>query len=219
MTTTNLTVIGAAGIRPTSGSGRRTMFITEIVLSVIVLLLPMILSGSPYVLRIALDVAIWSILAFSLTLIFGFTGQISLGQAVFFALGAYGAAVLQTKVGMPFPVAWILAVLLAMAVAFLVALPLLRIHGHFLALGTLALGLILTTLLVQMRDITNGYDGVLMPAFTTLGPELAKNFPFVILAFFLLAYWMVRNLTSRGKWAPTRILTACLENISPKVRT
>lgn len=177
---------------------RRLTFGIELAATAVVLLLPLLLSGSPYVLRIALDVAIWSILALSLTLIFGFTGQISLGQAVFFALGAYGAALLQTKLGVPFPIAWIAAVLLAMAVAFVVALPLLRIHGHFLALGTLALGLILSTLLVQMRDITNGYDGVLMPAMTVLGPWLAKNFPFVILIFLALAYWLVRNLTSRG---------------------
>ena len=198
MTTTNLVVVGAAGIRPDSRRGRRTLFFVELIGTAVVLLLPLLLSGSPYVLRIALDVAIWSILALSLTLIFGFTGQISLGQAVFFAIGAYGAALLQTKLGMPFPVAWVLAVVLSMAVAFLVALPLLRIHGHFLALGTLALGLILSTLLVQLRDITNGHDGVLMPGFVVLGQWLFQNFAYVILAFFALAYWMVRNLTTRG---------------------
>ncbi len=177
---------------------RRIGFRVELVATIVVLMLPLLLSGSPYILRIALDVAIWSILAFSLTLIFGYTGQISLGQAVFFAIGAYGAAILQTKLGLPFPVAWIAAVVISMVVAFLVALPLLRIHGHFLALGTLALGLILTTLLVQMRDITNGYDGVLLPAFTYLGPWLSKNFAFVILGFLMLSYWLVRNLTNRG---------------------
>ncbi len=177
---------------------RRRTFWVELVATAIVLLLPLVLSGTPYVLRIALDVAIWSILALSLTLIFGFTGQISLGQAVFFALGAYGSALLQTKLAVPFPIAWIAAVLLAMAVAFVVALPLLRIHGHFLALGTLALGLILSTLLVQLREITNGFDGVLMPSFTYLGALITKAFPFIILGFLALAYWLVRNLTSRG---------------------
>lgn len=198
MTTTNLTVIGAADIRPSSGRGRRTQFLIEIGATALVLLLPILLSGSPYILRIVQDVAIWSILALSLTLIFGFTGQISLGQAVFFALGAYGSAVLQTKLGVPFPIAWIVAVLLAMLVAYLVALPLLRIHGHFLALGTLALGLIVSTLLVQMRDITNGYDGILMPGMLVLGQWLFQNFAYVILGFLALSYWMVRNLTSRG---------------------
>lgn len=198
MTTTNLVVVGAAGLRPDSARGRRNLFLVEIGASVLVLLLPILLASSPYVLRIAQDVAIWSILALSLTLIFGFTGQISLGQAVFFALGAYGAAVLQTKLGVPLPIAWIVAVLLAMLVAYLVALPLLRIHGHFLALGTLALGLIVSTLLVQMRDITNGYDGILMPGMLVLGQWLFQNFAYVIFAFMLLAYWMVRNLTTRG---------------------
>jgi branched-chain amino acid transport system permease protein len=198
MSTTNLVVAGAAGVRPHSAGGRRIQFLAELAATPVLLLLPVLLSGTPYVLRIVLDVAIWSILAFSLTLIFGFTGQISLGQAVFFAIGAYGAALLQTKLSVPFPIAWILAVLLAMGVAFLVALPLLRIHGHFLALGTLALGLILTTLLVQMRDVTNGYDGVLMPSFTFLGAWLTQNFGYIVLGLFALAYWLVRNLTSRG---------------------
>ena len=177
--------------------GRRATFWLELAATAAIVLLPALLSGTPYLMRLVLDVAVLSVLALSLTLIFGFTGQISLGQAAFYAIGAYTSAILQTKLGVPFLMAWIVAVVLTMLIAWLISLPLLRIHGHFLALGTLALGLIVSTLLVHLVDLTGGTSGILIPKATYI-PVLKDVFPYVILAFFALAYWLVRNLTKRS---------------------
>jgi branched-chain amino acid transport system permease protein len=172
-------------------------FVIELVATALVVLLPSFI-GSPYALRLVQDVAVWSILALSLTLVFGFTGQISLGQAAFYAVGGYTAAILQHDLGVPAVLSWVAAVVLGMASAFALSLPLLRIHGHFLALGTLALGLIVQTLLVQLVPLTGGHDGILLPGITSLGEWLNVRFPYVVLGLLAAAYWLVRNLTRRG---------------------
>ena len=66
-----------------------------------------------------------------------------------------------------------------------------------LGAATLALGLIVSTLLVHLVDLTGGTSGILIPKATYI-PVLKDVFPYVILAFFALAYWLVRNLTKRS---------------------
>lgn len=173
----------------------RALLGIELALTVLVLLLPIIISNA-YYLRVVQDVAIFALLALGLNLIFGFTGQISLGHAAFYALGGYGAGILQTKAGVPLVIAWLAAVLLAMLVAWLISFPLLRLQGHYLALGTLAFGLIVSTLLVQLVPLTGGHDGILVPALTTLGEWLSIRFPYVIIGTAVVGYWLVRNITS-----------------------
>lgn len=176
---------------------KRTSFWVEIAVSAVVILLPTFI-GSAYTMRLLQDVAIWSILALSLTLVLGYTGQISLGQAAFYAVGAYASVILQTKLGIPAPIAWVGAIALGMALAYLISVPLLRIHGHFLALGTLALGLIVETLLVQLAPITGGHDGIRIPGSQYLGEWVQLRFPYIVLGVLVLSYWLVRNLTQRS---------------------
>jgi len=183
--------------RPRRHGSRRALFSAEIVASIVVILLPAIVP-SAYQLRLLQDVAIWGVLALSLTLVLGYTGQISLGQAAFYAVGAYTAVILQTALGVPAPLAWIAAILLGMALAYAVSLPLLRIHGHFLALGTLALGLIVETLLVQLAPITGGHDGIRIPGSVYLGEWVQLRFPYIVLGVLVASYWLVRNLTQRS---------------------
>lgn len=182
--------------RPSWGT-RRYGFAAELAGTALIVLLPaLILSG--YHMRLILDVAILAILALGMTLIFGYTGQISLGQAAFYAVGAYASAIVQTKLGVPAPLAWVFAIALGMVVAYVVSLPLLRIHGHFLALGTLALGLIVATLLIHLVPLTGGHDGIRLPSLIHLGEFLTVRFPYIVLVFLALAYWLVRNLTDRS---------------------
>ncbi len=176
---------------------KRRLFWVELAASVIVIALPALVP-SAYQMRLIQDVAIWGILALSLTLVLGFTGQISLGQAAFYAVGAYASVILQTKAGVPAPLAWIIAIGLGMAIAYVISVPLLRIHGHFLALGTLALGLIVETLLVQLAPLTGGHDGIRIPGSQYLGEWVQLRFPYIVLGFLVVAYWLVRNLTQRS---------------------
>lgn len=198
MTTTSepRTASSASPKRRTWGA-RRTFFAAELGGTALILLLPaLIISG--YQMRLVLDVAILAILALGMTLIFGYTGQISLGQAAFYAVGAYASAIVQTKLGVPAPLAWVFAIALGMIVAYAISLPLLRIHGHFLALGTLALGLIVATLLIHLIPLTGGHDGIRLPSLIHLGEFMTVRFPYIVLALLAVAYWLVRNLTARS---------------------
>jgi branched-chain amino acid transport system permease protein len=182
---------------PSARRGRQAGLISESVGTLAVLLLPGLI-GDAYLLRLAQDVAILATLGLGLTLIFGWTGQISLGQAAFYAIGGYTAAILQTRLGWPAPLTWLAAIAFGAALAYVISLPLLRIHGHFLALGTLAVGVIVQTLLVQLVPLTGGHDGIVLPGVVALGPWLQARFPYVVMAVFVLAYWLVRNLTRRS---------------------
>jgi len=95
-----------------------------------------------------------------LTLLVGFAGQVSLGQAAFLAIGAYTAALLARDLGAPTWLALAMAPVSSGLVATLLGWPLLRLRGHSLAFGTLALQLIALSIASQARDFTGGDVGM-----------------------------------------------------------
>jgi branched-chain amino acid transport system permease protein len=100
------------------------------------------------------------ILAIGLALLFGYAGQISLGQAGFYGIGAYVSSWLSTRAGLP-PVLGITAGTLAPAVlGYLIGRPVLKLRGYYLAMVTAALGLILHTIFVEWDAVTGGYSGI-----------------------------------------------------------
>lgn len=107
------------------------------------------------------------ILAVSLSLINGFTGQLSLGHAGFMAVGAYTAVIMTTKLDFPFLAALVGAVLAAGLAGFIIGVPTLRLKGDYLAIATLALGEIIRVVL-QNIDYVNGPAGISgIPKLTT----------------------------------------------------
>ncbi len=113
-----------------------------------------------YFLRLGTYVAIYSIVTIGLNLLFGNAGQISLGHAGFFAIGAYGTAVLAKNFHLPFLAALVFAAVLAGLIGVLVGYTALRLKGHYLAMATLAFGLIVYGLLVEV-DYTGSTAGIL----------------------------------------------------------
>ena len=111
------------------------------------------------VVNIGVFVLIFAIAAVGLSLLMGLAGQVSLGQAAFFATGAYTQAILVTKQGWHMFLALPVSVVAAMLLAFLVGLPMLRLRGHFLALATLGLGIIVT-IVVRELEYTGGTSGI-----------------------------------------------------------
>ena len=101
---------------------------------------------------------IHAIAAIGLTLLLGYAGQVSLGQGAFMGIGAYAAAFALQKLALPAPVALVAAVLLPGLLGFLIARPILRLSGHNLALGTLALGAVFFVVAAQWRSVTGGLD-------------------------------------------------------------
>ncbi|WP_168792829.1 branched-chain amino acid ABC transporter ATP-binding protein/permease [Paraburkholderia aromaticivorans] len=122
-----------------------------------------VLSGNPYYIHLLETIMIYAILLFGLDIVVGYTGQVSLGHAGLFGVGAYTAGVLFFKLGMPFIVTAPLAILITAAFGAILALPALRVSGPYLAMVTLAFGTILQILINEMDFLTNGPMGVKIP--------------------------------------------------------
>ncbi|MBV9172028.1 MAG: branched-chain amino acid ABC transporter permease [Chloroflexi bacterium] len=123
-----------------------------------------------------------------LSLLMGFAGQVSLGQAAFYAIGAYTAALLARNAHLPPVVGLVIAPLLTAAIATIVGLPLLRLRGHYLAFGTLAFQLITLSVIGEAKDLTGGDTGL------TNIPSLGFEGPFKSIAFAYLA-WLLAGAT------------------------
>ena len=127
---------------------RMRRFLPFIILAVGLAVFPVVASTG--VVNIGVYALIYGLAAIGLSLLMGLAGQVSLGHAAFFAVGAYTQAILVTKTGVHGAVSAVLAVLASMLLALLVGLPLLRLRGHFLALATLGLGIIVSVLLHRL---------------------------------------------------------------------
>lgn len=122
------------------------------------LAVPMVL-GDLYLIRIFTLVGINLVMVTGLSLLFGYAGQISLGHAAFFGLGAYTSGFL-TRLGLPWIVGLAAGVLVAAAGGLLLALPSLRLKGHYLAMATLGFGEIALFFFTEAEPLTGGTDGL-----------------------------------------------------------
>ena len=112
-----------------------------------------------YSAQILIMCAINAIMALSVNIICGITGQLSLGQAGFMALGGYATILLTDTAHLPLPVSIILAALITAFFGFLIGFPTLRLEGDYLAIVTLAFGEIIRVVLVNLKDLTGGPNG------------------------------------------------------------
>jgi branched-chain amino acid transport system permease protein len=132
------------------------------------LLLPLILSA-PLVYLMVLA-GIYAILALGLSLFLGYAGQISLGHAAFFGIGAYTTAILTTRYAFPAVGALWASALVAAAFAYLIGKPILKLKGYFLALATLGFGEIFLVIVRESRSLTGGVSGIFnIPWFSVAG--------------------------------------------------
>ncbi|MDR1949513.1 MAG: branched-chain amino acid ABC transporter permease [Spirochaetaceae bacterium] len=100
-----------------------------------------------------------AILAISVNTITGITGQLSIGQAGFMAIGAYSCIFFTLDLGLPLPVSVVLAALLTALFGFLLGFPTLKLSGDYLAIVTLGFGEIIRVILVNLKGITGGANG------------------------------------------------------------
>lgn len=131
------------------------------------------------------QVAIYATAGLGLMVLAGFTGQVSLGHAAFFGIGAYTEAALLTF-GIPFPLSFFLAGLLAAAVGLIVGPPALRLSGIYLAIATLAFAIIIEEILSRWVSVTKGYTGLHVPSAELFGIEFSEGIPFYFLAMTVL---------------------------------
>lgn len=122
-----------------------------------------------------------------LSLLMGFAGQVSLGQASFYAIGAYAAAIL-SRDGLPTVLGLAAAPLAAAAVAGVIGIPLLRLRGHYLAFAMLAFQLIVLVVIGEAKSVTGGDIGFYsIPPLNLFGLELDTNLQYAYLAWLLTA--------------------------------
>jgi len=112
-----------------------------------------------YYLGVATLIMIHALNASAFNILLGYTGIISIGQAAFFGIGAYIAAYLSVNMGVPPVLTMIIAPVVAFAVAWFVGYPVLRLHGHYLAMATLGFGMIINIFMNEMDFITGGPSG------------------------------------------------------------
>lgn len=144
-----------------------------------------------YVAGILSQAAVFSIMAISVNLISGITGQLSLGQAGFMALGAYSTILLTTMANIPLPISAIFAGLITAFFGFLIGFPTLKLEGDYLAIVTLAFGEIIRVFLVNMKKITGGPNGKSFPTVLTMNPTIAI---FVVTSVLVLIVVLTQNV-------------------------
>lgn len=144
-------------------------------LAALIVVLPL-LSGSNYVLRIAALVWIMGLGAIGLHILMGLAGQISLGHAGFFGIGAYASAVLPSHYGVPTPLAALAGIVASTVIAYLVGKPILRLKGHYLAIATLGFSLLIGLVITSEVALTGGPDGTDVSRLTLAGSAITSPF-------------------------------------------
>ncbi|MCL2715763.1 MAG: branched-chain amino acid ABC transporter permease [Alphaproteobacteria bacterium] len=166
-----------------------------VILGAILLVLPFLLPNSYWV-DIVNRMAINAVVVLGLNLLMGYAGQVSLGHAGFFGIGAYASAILPTHFGWP-PVAALGAGALgASALALVVARPIFRLRGHYLAMATLGLGLIIHKVLETEVNYSGGPDGMPVPPLSLAGFEISgeRQWYWLLAALLLFSIWACQNL-------------------------
>ena len=149
-------------------SGRQVVLLLG-VLAVVCLALPYV--ASAYVVSLAFLLAMWVTLASSWNLLSGYTGYVSLGQAGFFGVGAYAAALLILRLGWEWWLACLAAGLVCMAVGVVVGWPTLRLRGPYFTVALLGLAEVGRIVATVWEPVTRGSLGISLPPTAELLPD------------------------------------------------
>ncbi|QLH73044.1 branched-chain amino acid ABC transporter permease [Rhodopseudomonas palustris] len=161
---------------------------------VLVCFAPLVLSG--YWLTILIQIGIFGIAALGLNILVGFTGQISIGHAAFFLLGAYTSAYLNNHFPIPVFFAIPLAGLVTALVGLVFGVPAARLKGLYLVIATLAAQYILIDFFSRAEWFSGGSVPAMANPFSLFGYVLQgdKQYFYVVLAYLLVSYILVTNL-------------------------
>ncbi len=183
----------------------------KIVLSVIgfvlLLFIPPIFksfSGGIYYLNVINYIFVYAVATMGLNIMTGYTGQINLGGAAYFSVGAYSVVILK-NMGLPLIVCIIAGMAIVALFGFLTAIPAARLKYHFLALATMAVGDIVNNLLtVSPGGITNDTHGMFVKAFSIFGYKMSNDFyiyyfllPLTVLCY-VFSWAFVNSRTGRA---------------------
>jgi branched-chain amino acid transport system permease protein len=148
-----------------------------------------------------------AIAVIGLAIAFGWTGLIQLGQAAFIGLGAYASAILAVRLGWSFWITMPIGVAASALAALVIALPMLRLRGHYLALATVGLNVTAEIVAKNWVGVTGGYDGISgIPGVGLFGHALEGDAAYYYLSLaFLLAVAVFAVLLRRSRYGRAMI--------------
>lgn len=171
-------------------------FLGLYLLMLVLATLPFVLPNS-YYMDLAIRMAINAVIVLSLNLLIGFAGQISLGHAGFLGIGAYASAVLPTHWGWHPLLAMGAGAVAAGLLAGVLARPIFKLKGHYLAMATLGMGIIISITVRNEAAWTGGPDGMPVPAMRLFSMELASDKQW---------YWVMALVLSLSVWAALNLI-------------
>jgi branched-chain amino acid transport system permease protein len=212
-------------LRPLARAGHRTAALAEgrkgaFALGVLTLLaaVPFLPTTSNYLMHVMTQTFIYVLLAMGLNVVVGLAGLLDLGFVAFYAVGAYAYALLALHLGASFWMAIPVAAAIAAAAGCVLAFPVLRMHGDYLAIVTLGFGEIIRILLTNLVGITGGPNGLPAPRPTLFGLSFAAQAPpggrtfheFFGIAFdpshrYIFMYFIVLVFMAAGIWVFQRL--------------
>lgn len=154
----------------------------------IIAIFPWLVGGNEYFISILIFLGINGIITMGLSLLMGYAGQISLGHAGFFGLGAYSSGILTTQYSIHPLAAFLAGIFLSAIIAFLVGKPTLRLKGHYMAVATLGFGEILFIVFNELSPLTGGPSGLSgIPTLTFMGYSLeGARYLYLVWGFVIL---------------------------------
>ena len=145
-----------------------------VALAIIIAILPLTFPSS-YYLRVASLVWVSAFAAIGLNVLMGKAGQVSLGHAAFFGIGAYSVAIGPAKFGVPSLASLGIGACIAGLLAYLVGRPILRLKGHYLAIATLGFGVLVALVITTESRWTGGPDGMPVAKLSVFGWRAGKR--------------------------------------------
>ena len=175
---------------------KKNQFFGLYIIMAVLAVLPFVLPNNFYV-DLAIRMAINAVIVLGLNLLIGFAGQISLGHAGFLGIGAYATAALPTHFGWHPLLAMAAGAAAAGLLAATVARPIFKLKGHYLAMATLGLGIIINIVVRTEARWTGGPDGMSVPPMSLAGFEISGDKHW---------YWIVAILLSVSIWASLNLI-------------
>lgn len=187
---------------------RRTGPAPLLALAALALLAYALLYASPYGLRVLTVAGVYALAAIGFQVVFGLAGALSLAHGAFFGLGAYATGILGSRYGLSFPATFPVSLMLPVALALLVGLPVLRLESHYFALATLGVAQVVLLLAVNAPDVTGGANGLPgVPGISALGVDVPRGLPLAAVVWSLVAVGGVAAWAlGRGRWGRALVL-------------
>lgn len=166
-----------------------------IAMILILCILPFILQNSFHY-EIAIMCMLNAVICIGLNMLVGYTGQISLGHGAFAGLGAYVSVILSTTFEFDPVLSIIISCIVLAVLAYLISKPILKLEGHYLAMGTLAVGIIISIVLKNESELTGGPDGMGVGGFHILGYVFENDMQWYVISAILLVFsiWALQNV-------------------------